>query len=548
MLEPELVPDQVVVPQVLDPKAVRHLGLDVGTTNTSLCATGYNTTEGRFDVPSPTRLDGGVFLRSAILRDAAGVPVAFGQSAYRHPDYFAYPTRLHEEFKLQLGDEGSEAEPLVTQLAAEVARRARRQLGLVEFDEDKYQTTVGVPARWARDEYHRVEGMLRAVSAAGLPNVAVELEPVAAMYLHARLGHLAFEDYPQLWLVIDIGGGTTDLAIVETQPGGALPVVRHTDGLRFGGRDFDRVFVERFLASHWSNEATPTAAERLELTVAARDFKEEFSQRLADGQDEHAGRVPMGNRDRVVRLTRAEFESADMAGPLIDRFDVALRQVLLRAGRPASAIDRVILTGGSARWYFVRRAAERRFGRDVCLISNEPELTIAQGLALARTGFAVPAPETIARLIAAAPSPPDPEEIELNSIVSEPLDLAECRQRAQRAVNEKAIMAGGVALVLSPIPGISQIPLTSIEAKMVYDISLIYGYKLDERQIVAVVGSLLAGGTVAKVAVMEAATFFPIVGTVVKTTVGGGAAYGFGRLAISYFEKRRRAEQESMTT
>jgi uncharacterized protein (DUF697 family) len=106
-----------------------------------------------------------------------------------------------------------------------------------------------------------------------------------------------------------------------------------------------------------------------------------------------------------------------------------------------------------------------------------------------------------------------------------------------------AALAGGVALVLSPIPGVSQIPLTSIEAKMVLSVASIYGYKLDERQLVAVVGGLLAGGTAVKIVVMETATFVPVIGTIVKTAVGGGAALAFGQLAIEYFEKRRRAEQ-----
>lgn len=534
-----------------DPKTMRHIGIDVGTTNTSLCTTGYNSTLAQFEKPEATRLDGRDFLRSAILLDGDGAPLAYGRQAYSHPAYQANPERLREEFKLRLGDEASDAEPLVTYLVAEVARQARRHLGLVAFDEEEYQTTVGVPARWARNEYFRVEAMLRAVSATGLPNVAAVIEPVAAMYFHTHLGQLAFEDYPQLWLVIDIGGGTTDLAIVETQPGGALPVVRHTDGLRFGGRDFDRVILEYLVRSCRPEGPALSPTELIELTTVARDFKEDFSKRLAKGQDDYTANVTIGGRRHEIRLTRAEFESTALAGPLIARLDGLLRHIFLRAGRPHTAIDRVILTGGSARWYFVRRAADRFFGRDVCLISNEPELAIAKGLALARTGFAAPTREVaahlVAQIVAAVPAPPNAETIELSSIVTQPLDLADCRRRAQRMVNEKALMAGGVALVLSPIPGVSQIPLTSIEAKMVYDVALVYGYKLDEKQIVTIVGSLLAGGTIAKIAVMETATFIPVVGTVVKTAVGGSAAYGFGRLAIEYFEKRRRADQQGIT-
>lgn len=524
-----------------DPQAIRHLGLDIGTTNTSLCYTSYSPGERQFDVPTATRFDDGDFLRSTLLLGDAGQPIAFGDEAFRHPAYLRHPERLRQEFKLQLGDD-PDAEHLVAHLAAEAARRAGAHLQLDSFDEDTNQTTVGVPAHWVLHEYQRVEAMLRAVSAAGLPNVKATPEPVAAMLLHTRLGQIVFKDNAQFWLVIDIGGGTTDLAIVETQPGGALPVVRYTYGRLYGGRDFDRILLERLLLGGRDVNAL-SPSEHLEFLTAARAFKESFSRRMALDHDEYVERVYIGGRPQEVRLSRAAFEAAEMAGPLIAGFDRLLREAFLRAGRSHAAIDGVILTGGSARWYFVRRTANRFFGRDVCLISNEPELTIAQGLALTRTGFSAPTGKNLNRILATAPPPPpDPEAIELTSVADHQLDLVTCRARAWRVVQEKAVMAGGVALVLSPIPGISQVPLTSIEAKMVYDVALIYGYKLEERQLVAVVTSLLAGGTVAKIAVMEAATFFPVVGSIVKTAVGGGAALGFGKVAIDFFEKRRRSE------
>lgn len=523
-----------------DPKTIRHLGLDIGTTNTSLCYTSYTPSEGQFNVPTPTRFGDDDFLHSAILLDDYDRPIAFGDEALRHPVYQAHPERLREEFKLGLGDDPS-AEQLVTQLAAEAARRACGHLQLDGFDEQHNQATVGVPAHWVLHEYHRVEAMMRAANAAGLPNVQAAPEPVAAMLFHTRLGQIVFQDHPQYWLVIDIGGGTTDLAVVETQPGGALPVVRHTYGRLYGGRDFDRIILDRLLLAGQDPQAL-APGERVERLTAARGFKERFSRRMAVGHDEYVELVFVGRRPLEVRLSRAAFESDEMAGPLITGFDRLLREAFLNAGLSHAAIDGVILTGGSARWYFVRRTANRFFGRDVCLISKEPELTIAQGLALARTGFAAPTRQAVDRILAAAPPPIDAAAIALTSVADHQLDLADCRARAWQVVQQKALIAGGVALVLSPIPGISQVPLTSIEAKMVYDVAAIYGYKLDERQIVGVVGSLLAGGTVAKVAVMEAATFFPVVGSIVKTAVGGGAALSFGKLAIDYFEKRRRAD------
>lgn len=549
MKAPSFDPD-AVAPEVLDPRAIRHIGIDVGTTNTSLCYTRYNPGRSEFDLPTAARLgDDNAFLRSALLLDANGAPLAYGDDVYRHPDYHRSADVAQEEFKLRLGDDPI-AEHLVALLVAEAARKACRHLQLDTFAPDKAVTNVGVPAEWARSHYHRAEAMMRAVDAAGLPNVGIVPEPVAAMLYHARAGDIVFDQHPQFWLVIDMGGGTTDVAVVETRPGPVPPVVRHTFGRIYGGRDFDHLFLEKVLLPRtYPAGVEPTQEAMPGLVRAARQFKERFADRLAQGHDRVRAGVDSAGRRQSIELTREEFESAAMAGPLIERFAHLLREGFRDVGLPLGDIDRVILTGGSARWYFVRQTADRFFGRNICLRSANPELTIAQGLALARTGFAMPMQATVASPLTSSPplSPASPstdaDKIELTSVTTQPLDLQACRTEAKQTVIKMAALAGGVALVLSPIPGVSQIPLTSIEAKMVHSVATIYGYQLDERQLVAVVGALLAGGTVAKIAVMEMATFVPVVGTIVKTTVGGGAALAFGRLAIEYFEKRRRAEQ-----
>ena len=94
-----------------DPKTIRHLGLDIGTTNTSLCYTSYTPSEGQFNVPTPTRFGDDDFLHSAILLDDYDRPIAFGDEALRHPVYQAHPERLREEFKLGLGDDPSAEQP-----------------------------------------------------------------------------------------------------------------------------------------------------------------------------------------------------------------------------------------------------------------------------------------------------------------------------------------------------------------------------------------------------------------------------------------------------
>jgi uncharacterized protein (DUF697 family) len=270
---------------------------------------------------------------------------------------------------------------------------------------------------------------------------------------------------------------------------------------------------------------------------------------MSQGQEAHSQRAPIRGLRNPVKLTKAAFEAEKMGGPLIDRFAGALVRAFNESDLTFRDIDRVILTGGSARWYFVRQATDSYFSRDVCLISANPELTISQGLALARTGFTMPTrtalPVEVSTAINAGQPvlPVDIDTIPINSVAAGPLDLKRCRQKAEGIIQKRALAGGAVGLLLSPIPGVSQVPLTAIETEMVMKVGEAYGYKLTEKQLVTVVGGLLAGGTVAKVAVMETLTFVPGVGWILKGGVAGGAAYGFGRLAIEYFERRRRIEQ-----
>lgn len=545
---------------MIDPKRVRHLGLDVGTTNTSLCYTRFDRGAGRFDEPMAVKLGRHPFLPSALLLDERGERLAAGEDVFHHPAYLEHPERVREEFKLRLGGggaDGAEAEQCVRLLLEDVRGRAGDVLPPDE-PADGVVTNVGVPAEWTRSQPARVEAMLRAVRAAGLPHVEATPEPVAAMYLHAHRGDIAFEDRTQSWLVIDIGGGTTDLAVVDTQPNGARPAIRHTFGQTFGGRDFDRLLLQKLvLERHWPGEHAPTPIERLKLIQFVRDFKQRFSDHLGRGQDRYSQRAPVKGVRNPVELTRQAFESAEMGAPLINEFAGMLARAFRQSDRSLRDIDRVILTGGSARWYFVREMADSYFGRSVCLVSPHPELTISQGLALARTGFEMPRRAPAPAEAAAGPTSA-PEALEttarakldalpLASISDQPLDLRRCHDEAEGCVKRWAATAGGVGTVLGFIPGISQIPLTGIEAKMVMDVARAYGYRLEERQLMTVVVGLLAGGTAAKIAVSEMLTFVPGVGWLLKGGVAITAAYGFGQIAIQYFEKRRRAEQGEYT-
>lgn len=529
---------------------MRYIGVDFGTTNSSVCFTQYNPAREQFEDPQPVRFGSDPLLRSLLLLDDRAEVLASGAAVYDHPGYLQHPERVHQEFKLRLGED-PEAERHTTLLCAQLRAGLERVLNLASLaKEGAFRTAIGAPAHWVSLETHRADRVCEAARAAGFPSVDIVAEPVAAMLYHAFLGDIRFEQRVQRWLVLDFGGGTTDLAIVETAPGGEQPRVLSTHGRPYGGKDFDQLLLEDYVVPRFWDGSPPDPLARLELLVWVRQFKEQFSERVNRGQTEYSARAAMDGLSGRVRLTREEFESDALAGPLIDRFAGILRDGFVRSGLALQDIDRAILTGGSARWYFVREAIESFFQRHRVIMSANPELTIAKGLALALTGFKVPelAPEDGSRLPAVVEEEslsavPAGDDIPLHSVVdARQLDLRSCRKEARKRTHIYAGIGTGFALLVSPLPGVSQIPLSAAETHLFTQIGRIYGYSLSREQVVTVIGSVIAGGTLLKVGVMEAATFVPGAGWVLKAGVAGTAIEGLGEVAIRYFEGRRRRE------
>jgi len=71
---------------------------------------------------------------------------------------------------------------------------------------------------------------------------------------------------------------------------------------------------------------------------------------------------------------------------------------------------------------------------------------------------------------------------------------------------------------------------------MLVDVGKAYGRKLSLTEAGAVLGALVAVGMGVKAVAVEAASFVPIAGWLVKGGVAAGSMKALGELAIKYFE------------
>jgi len=533
-----------------------HIGIDIGTTNSSITYFTANLKD-----PVVIKFDGDKTLRSAVLFNADGDEVVeIGKAVYDHPEAAEFPERVRSEFKLGFGREYDSAQCthlIASQLMAGLVRILPDPLTV-----DNCLTNVGAPAEWINKESGRVDLLKQIVTNAGFPNVEVFTEPVAAMMYYAFIGELPFDDQPQNCLVVDVGGGTTDLAFVRVQSRGKQLQVVSTHGYNLGGKDFDQAILERVILKRFWEAGAPTPSQRLDLLKISQQIKEGFSEAVKKGNTQYAKAFrSMAGLRNPVTLSWDEFNSSDVAGGLVEKFGIIVEEGLSSFVDGAGSIEKIILIGGSARWHFVRDQLEFLKSRENVLLSPDPDLTIAKGLALVRTGFKPPqydivlpkktwfgevsvssseivkmAQETLAK----QESKNFLDQIVLNDLSTEFTKNKEvCKKQVDKAI--LLFASGGTlgAAAFAQIPGVASAGLPFLETKLIVEIAQVYGYSIDTKQALTIGGGMVASGMVLKMGALELAGMVPMFGNLIKGGVAASFIFGLGHAAANIFDRRR---------
>ncbi|MET7403709.1 Hsp70 family protein, partial [Dactylosporangium sp. NPDC005572] len=207
---------------------------------------------------------------------------------------------------------------------------------------------------------------------------------VATAYLAGRLDHRLPPG--SALLVVDLGAGTADVALVRT--GTAPEVVAH-GGVDVGGLDIDSALVEllgKVVAAEapdrWRRLATPAddagRRDRFAFWQEVRAAKESLSRLTV--APVHVPGHPAG-----LHLTRDELESvaAPLLAPVVD-----LAASLAAGEAPLAG---VLLVGGGSRLPLLGRMLHQRLGV-VPTSVERPETAVVEGALLAVPAPAVPLP------------------------------------------------------------------------------------------------------------------------------------------------------------
>jgi molecular chaperone DnaK len=259
------------------------------------------------------------------------------------------------------------------EIAAQVLRK------LVE-DASKYlgetvtQAVVTVPAYFNDSQRQATKD---AGKIAGVDVLRIINEPTAA-----SLAYGLDSKKNETIIVFDLGGGTFDVSILEVGDG-VFEVLATSGDTHLGGDDFDKKIVDYLAATFQKDEGIDLRKDKQalqRLTEAAEKAKIELSSLTqAEINLPFITATQDGPKHLDMVLTRGKFE--DLCADLIDRCRIPVENAVRDAKIDKSAIDEVVLVGGSTRIPAVQELVKRVLGKDPNQSVN-PDEVVAVGAAI----------------------------------------------------------------------------------------------------------------------------------------------------------------------
>lgn len=220
---------------------------------------------------------------------------------------------------------------------------------------------------------------IKAASLAGIKVLRLINEPTAAAMaygLHKKAGISNV-------MVVDLGGGTLDVSLLNIQ-GGMFVTMAMAGNNRLGGQDFNARLLSYLIAvirDRFGKELKNAEdIQRLRQEV-------EMAKINLTSQDWVMVQVPLpslnqGNKPVIFeeKISRSTFEKLNE--DLFQRVLQPIERVLKEVDLPKDFVDEVVLVGGSTRIPRVRQLIKEYFNGKAPNVSIDPELAVATGVAI----------------------------------------------------------------------------------------------------------------------------------------------------------------------
>jgi molecular chaperone DnaK len=349
----------------------RAVGIDLGTTNSVVAVleggepTVVPNAEGQRITPSVVGFakTGEILVGEVAKRQAITNPDRTVRSIKRHMG--------EKDWSLDVEGKKWTPQEVSAQILGKLKRDAEAFLG------DKVtQAVVTVPAYF--DDSQR-QATKEAGQIAGLEVLRIINEPTAAALAYG----LDKEGGDQTILVFDLGGGTFDVSLLEIGEG-VFEVKSTAGNTHLGGDDWDQRIIDWMVKEFQNAHGVDLSKDRMalqRLKEAAEKAKIELSQ-----VSETTINLPFitataeGPLHLELKLTRGEFER--MTADLVEACKGPFQQAVRDWGKELSAIDHVILVGGSTRMPMIQELVKSLTGGKDPHRGVNPDEVVAVGAAI----------------------------------------------------------------------------------------------------------------------------------------------------------------------
>lgn len=360
---------------------MNHIGIDLGTTNSAICS--YDGKMVRLH-KSPEQND---VTPSAIYFDRRGNKF-LGKRAYdsaaKNPKNAAlkFKRMMGSGTVVKIASTGKELTP--EECSAEIIK-----LCFGYIPEDIRQSgvegaVITIPAAFNQMQRNAT---LAAAKLAGLPEAALLQEPVAAVMSIMRRNAA-----DGVFMVLDLGGGTLDVAIAQ-KSGGKVSLLSHGGVEMLGGADYDlamaRDVAAPWLKSHFDlpedfanapqwrplMRMVEWACERAKIDLSSSE-----SAVISLSEDEIGLRDAQGEEIYIdCPIDRAALNK--IIAPSVDEIVEAAGAALARCGLKAEQIDRIVFIGGPTQYKPLRDAVSGRLKIKPAADAN-PMTAVCEGAAI----------------------------------------------------------------------------------------------------------------------------------------------------------------------
>ncbi len=357
----------------------RMIGIDLGTTN-SLAT--YIDENG--EIKFVRNEYGNILIPSVVGIDESG-EIIVGELAKERRMLNAFDTasnfkrRMGTKSKIKIRDKDFDAQMLSSILLKHIKENAERELG-----EKVDRAIISVPAYF--NDKQRKDTKVSA-EIAGLTVERLINEPTAAALSlggHILNGNMKF-------IVLDLGGGTFDVTLLETFED-IMEVISISGDTMLGGEDFTTKICEIFLENIGLSIKDLTKDERIKLYTKADRGKKLIS--LKDIEIS----MEIGGEEYRQNITQKQFRES--VKPLLLKMKLAIDRALMDGNSTAMEIDKVVLVGGAVKLGIVEEFVEKYFnrlrgeidtfyeeesgeGRKLVAIVKDPDTVVAYGVGVA---------------------------------------------------------------------------------------------------------------------------------------------------------------------